>query len=138
MAGQRELFPGGLTQSQFKCLNRCSEESNLLHPDVLWRRAELHLQTAEKAAESNRLVNIRLAMAILDVIRQILDQWETLPERHRYWLAGAMFYFSSSNDDEPDFSSPIGFEDDTEVLNACLKFANLNHLCLKVENYDDV
>lgn len=138
MTEQRELFPAGLTQSQFKCLNRCADESNLLRAEILRQRSEQHLEIAKTAAESNRLINIRLAKAVLDVIRQILDQWETLPGPNRYWLGGAILYFSSGNDDEPDFSSPIGFEDDTEVLNACLKFANLSHLCLKVENYDDV
>lgn len=138
MTGQRELFPAGLTQSQFKCLDRCAGESKLLPPGELRQRSEQHLKNAETAAESNRLINIRLAKAILEVIRKILDQWETLPEHYRYWLCGAMLYFSSGNDDEPDFSSPIGFEDDTEVLNACLRFAKLDHLCLKVENFDDV
>lgn len=42
------------------------------------------------------------------------------------------------NDDEPDFTSPIGFEDDTEVLNACLRLAQLGALCLHPEDYDDV
>jgi hypothetical protein len=47
-------------------------------------------------------------------------------------------YFASCDDDEPDLSSPIGFEDDTEILNACLRFASLDDLCLKVEDYDSV
>ena len=41
-----------------------------------------------------------------------------------------------SEDDESDHLSPIGFEDDAEVLNACLRFANLPELCLKTEDYD--
>ena len=72
------------------------------------------------------------------VFEEVYLLWNGIPEAYAYWLKGAMLYFSSGNDDEPDFSSPIGFEDDTEVLNACLRYANLSHLCLKVENYDDV
>lgn len=54
----------------------------------------------------------------------------------RAWLAGAILYFAQSNDGEPDLTSPIGFEDDTEVLNACLRFAHLEALCLNPEDYD--
>ena len=138
MSDQRELHPSGLTRSQFGCLNQCAEEGAHLQPQEMLQKACQHLENATSAADANRLINIRLANAILEVIQKVCDQWGRLSDAHRYWLAGAMLYFSSGNDDEPDFSSPIGFEDDTEVLNACLRFANLSHLCLKVENYDDV
>ncbi len=83
------------------------------------------------------MINLRLATAIVEVIERVVGDWNSLPADARSWLAGAMHYFCKCNDDEPDFSSPIGFEDDTEVLNACLRFAKLNDLCLNVEDYDD-
>jgi uncharacterized membrane protein YkvA (DUF1232 family) len=138
MSDQRELHPSGLTRSQFGCLSQCAEDGVVLQPKDFLQKAQEHLKNATSAADTNRLINIRLANAILNVIQTVVDQWDQLSVPHRYWLAGAILYFSSGNDDEPDFSSPIGFEDDTEVLNACLRFANLSHLCLKVENYDDV
>ena len=138
MSDQRELHPSGLTRSQFGCLSQCAEDGVVLQPKDFLQKAQEHLKNATAAADTNRLINIRLAQAILEVNQKVFDQWDQLNEAHRYWLGGAMLYFSSGNDDEPDFSSPIGFEDDTEVLNACLRFANLSHLCLKVENYDDV
>ena len=138
MSDQRELHPSGLTRSQFGCLNQCAEEGAHLQPQEMLQKACQHLENAISASDTNCLINVRLAKAILDVIQMVVNQWDQLSGAHRYWLAGAMAYFSSGSDDEPDFSSPIGFEDDTEVLNACLRFANLSHLCLKVENYDDV
>lgn len=104
----------------------------------LLQKTSQHLETAASGAISNRLINVKLAQAISGVIEKVVESWESLPDNARYWLAGAIVYFTSGDDDEPDFSSPIGFEDDVEVLNACVKFANLNHLCLKVEDYDDV
>ncbi len=138
MAGQRELHPSRLTRSQRDCLVQCGADAEGLQPQELLQRTAQHLEATAGAAVANRLINIRLAKAIGGVIEQVVGQWAALPDNARYWLAGAILYFSSGNDDEPDFSSPIGFEDDTEVLNACLRYANLNHLCLKVENYDDV
>lgn len=48
-----------------------------------------------------------------------------------------MRYFATRNDNEPDFQSPLGFEDDAEILNACLKFIDRDDLCLNVEDYDN-
>ncbi len=64
--------------------------------------------------------------------------WETLAPNMRRWFAGAILHFASSDDDEPDFTSPIGFEDDAEVLNAFLRFAGYDDLCVNPEDYDDV
>jgi hypothetical protein len=47
-------------------------------------------------------------------------------------------YYANADDAEADLTSPIGFEDDVEVLNACLRFARLDELCLNPEDYDDV
>lgn len=138
MTRQRELHPTGLPRSQFECLVKCADDGAEMLPEQLLRGIAQHLQNADSASQRNRLINVKLARAIGDAIQQVIAQWESIADDARYWLTGAVLYFSSSNDDEPDFSSPIGFEDDTEVLNACLRFANLNHLCLKVENYDNV
>ena len=59
-----------------------------------------------------------------------------LADASQFWLRAAIYYFAH-DDDEPDFSSPIGFEDDAEVLNACLRLAGRDDLCLKPEDYDD-
>jgi uncharacterized membrane protein YkvA (DUF1232 family) len=45
---------------------------------------------------------------------------DDLTEASRYWLRAAMLYFVYSQDDEPDLSSQIGFEDDCEALSACI------------------
>lgn len=63
--------------------------------------------------------------------------WSYCSINARAWLSAAMLYFVSANDAEPDFSSPIGFEDDAEVLNACLKLAHLDELLVRPEDYDD-
>ena len=35
------------------------------------------------------------------------------------------------------FAHPVGFEDDTEVLNGCLRLAGPDELCLAPEDYGD-
>jgi uncharacterized membrane protein YkvA (DUF1232 family) len=110
-----------------------------LSPKELGALASAHVVAASEANRRNALVNLRLAQAIANVIEQILSGWDNLESRQIHWLAGAILYFSRSSDvDEPDFGSPIGFEDDAEILNACLRIAGLEHLAINPEDYDDV
>jgi hypothetical protein len=84
------------------------------------------------------MINLRLARALGNAINKVLDSWDSLENPKRYWLAGAFLYFSKGDDDEPDFASPIGFEDDAEILNACLIYAGLDELCVNPEDYDEI
>lgn len=88
------------------------------------------------AFRKNPLINLRLATAICDRLENVAGTWDDLSPEARFWLGGAIIYFTISDDDESDHLSPIGFEDDAEVLNACLQLANLPELCLKIEDYD--
>ena len=134
-----QVNPGqfGLSRDQLGRLSRLAEQAAVNSPNELIRLVRDHLEDTRAAYNTNRVVNLRLATAIFETIEKVISQWDSLTAEHRDWLTRAFLYFASSDDDEPDFQSPIGFEDDTEVLNACLRFAKLNDLCLSVEDYDD-
>lgn len=138
MVGQLGLVPQGLARSQLARLTEFADMAADLAATELLQRTQQHLDRTRAAHERNRLINVRLAEAISKTIEQVTDRWDSLPVDARKWLSGAIVYFSSCDDDEPDFHSPIGFEDDTEVLNACLRLAGLDALCLNPEDYDDV
>lgn len=138
MDDQLELHPSGLTRSQFNLLVQYSENVSSMSAAQLQQAADRHLSEVHLAYQSNRLVNVRMATAIRDTIEKVTSQWDELPPGALVWLAGAVLYFANSDDDEADLTSPIGFEDDVEVLNACLRFARLEELCLISEDYDDV
>lgn len=102
-------------------------------------QVERHVEEVRRAYETNRMVNIRLAEAICHCLRTAVDQWEQLPVEAHPWFRASMVYFVRCNeDDESDFTSPIGFEDDTEIINACLRMAGRDDLCLCPEDYDDI
>lgn len=138
MNEQYNLYPSGLTRFQLNQLSEYTHQAMFLTPAILLDKASSHLQQAVDAHQKKRLVNLRLATAIQDKIKKVLVDWDKLPEVARPWLAAAILYFSSNHDEEPDFASSIGFEDDLEVLNACLRFAQREDLCLNPEDYDDV
>lgn len=138
MDEQGHLFPTGLTRQQFRQLTDYSHQASQLTTTALQDALDQHLAATATAHAQNPMVNLRLATAIRDVLEHVLTNWDILTAESRTWLAGAILYFAHCDDDEPDFTSPIGFEDDTEVLNACLRLADLEALCLNPEDYDDV
>ena len=138
MTDQYHLCPTGLTHQQYQQLAVYTQQAAHLAVPALRQAVAYHLAAVATVHARNPLVNLRLATAIGEVMAQVLCGWEALAPAVRTWLAGAMLYFAQSDDDEPDFTSPIGFEDDVEVLNACLRLAQLEALCLHPEDYDDV
>ena len=136
MGEQLTFHPAGLTREQFRRLTEYADQGASRSVAELRAEVATHLSAAAAAFEHNSLVNVRLAQAIGDIITTVTGDWDKLPAAPRNWLAAAILYFAKSQDDIPDFTSPIGFDDDVEVLNACLRFANRPELCLKPKDYD--
>jgi hypothetical protein len=132
------IQPDGLTKRQLRHLADCTASAAGSSAQELRQSALDHLSSTVNAHRQNALINVRLARAICDRFETIADRWEQLTPTARAWLAGAVHYFVMSQDDESDHSSPIGFEDDAEVLNACVRLAGLPELCLKIQDYDHV
>jgi uncharacterized membrane protein YkvA (DUF1232 family) len=123
MAEQRTLFPAGLTRRLSRRLAEYARTAEGQSPADLLRQAEKHLEAVRIAHRRNAMINVRLAEAICGVIRTVVADWDSLPTPSHSWLRAAIYYFANCDDDQPDFTSPIGFEDDTEVLNACFRLA---------------
>lgn len=115
MGDQLSLYPTGLAQSQFERLTHYAAKATTQTPAQLLQEVQRHLEDARLAYVRNPLVNVRLATALCEVMTTTLKLWDSLAPHARYWLAGAFLYFARSDDEEPDFSSPIGFEDDAEI-----------------------
>lgn len=132
------FFPEGLTKQGFDFLSKCVEQVGETSICDLLKRAENHLEEAKNLkATTHPLINIVLAEAILDTLKKVVEEWDSIPKHARSWCLGMIQYFISSDDEEDDFDSPIGFEDDAEVVNACLKLAGREDLCINPEDYDD-
>ena len=130
--------PDGLVQKELSILKQCSDEAAEFSRKQLLQTAKEHLENVRRAHCKNVFVNARLAEALYDTFQAIDDQWEGLPDIGKPWLKGIIRYFSMSTDLEDDMTSPIGLEDDAEILNACLRFAGREDLCIDPEEFDDV
>lgn len=130
--------PIGLSLSQMRHLREHAKLGAGMSTEELAAEVTAHSERTEFAYKANRMVNVRLANALAKTMFECIGVWSDFDPKQRFWLSGAILYFARCNDDEPDFQSPIGFEDDAEVLNACLRFAGKCDWCLSVEDYDDV
>ena len=132
------FFPEGLPRNIFSILKNCADGIGQASLEQLLDEARNHLQIICNAHQVNRMVNYRLAQAIYSIIEMVVTKWDEIPEYSKYWFCGVIRYFSSMDDYENDIQSPLGLEDDVEVLNSCLRLAGLDQLVLNPEDFDDV
>jgi uncharacterized membrane protein YkvA (DUF1232 family) len=109
-----------------------------LSPIELLDQAKKYLEKIKMAYKKNVFINLKLAEAIFLNMQSVVERWDNLPPHCYPWLRGMMKYFTLPSDIESDFTSPIGFDDDVEIMNACLCHAGLEELCLNPEDFDDV
>ena len=64
------------------------------------------------------------------VFKELQKIWSSLNDQVQRNFKAAMYYFAISEDDEHDFTSFTGFDDDVEILNACLTYAELDHMLI--------
>ena len=133
-----DLFPEGLTQKELDILAKCSKEVANFQPEQLLDQAEGHLKRIRMLHSKNLYINVRLAEAIVGTFQNIFNDWENIPPHARSWCRGMVQYFCVSDDGEHDFFSPTGFKDDAEIMNACLKLAGREDLCINPEDFYDV
>ena len=133
-----DLSPEGLTQKEFETLTKCSKEVENFQAEQLLNQAEAHLKRIRMLHSKYLHINVRLAEAIVYTFQDIFNDWENIPPHARSWCRGMVQYFCVSDDDEHDFSSPLGFNDDAKIMNACLRLAGREDLCINPEDFDDV
>jgi len=93
-------------------------ESNLDELEAERGAIEAHIVRVRAAAEERDFVDLQLALRIADVLSALLDDASGYTARERALLRGAVRYFCQHDDMSGDLTSPTGFEDDAEVLNA--------------------
>lgn len=133
MAEQSPLFPAALPGRISQRLGDYAYAAGDLSVPELLAHAEAHLEAIRAAHRAHAAVNLRLAEAICAAIRSVVADWKTLSPIARHWLQAAMYYFVHSNDDQHDVASRAGLQDDADVLNACLRLAGREDLCVRVE-----
>ena len=126
------FFPSELAGNVFSILDNCQRKAENIPLELLLSEAREHLEQAHQAHARNGVVNVRIAEAIYNVFEVIVADWDNIPFQAQTWCKGMISYFSLKDDDEDDFNSLIGFDDDVEVVNSCLVIARREDLSIKL------
>ncbi|MCB9676094.1 MAG: hypothetical protein H6737_13320 [Alphaproteobacteria bacterium] len=88
--------------------------------DALRARVEAHVAAARKASQEGAPVDVRRAERIAEVCNTLLAGMESLSSSDQSLVKAACLYFADADDDEDDFQSMVGLEDDVQVLHYVL------------------
>jgi hypothetical protein len=123
------LRPDGLNPTQLDRLQEHAQRGQLIAPEKLLRNACEYLDEVRQAHQADTGVDLVVAEQIVHVLSRVVADWHTFTPAQQSWLRGALRYFAVSGDDLPDLQRG-GFQDDLEVLNACLVFVRREDLLL--------
>jgi hypothetical protein len=98
---------------------------------VLRKRVEAHVLAARAAAASGGPVDLPRAEQLGKTCLALLDDFPNLAEDNRRLVQGACLYFADEGDDEDDFQSVMGLEDDVIIANYVL--AQLGRVDLRID-----
>lgn len=101
----------------------------LADPDDLRRRVTAYIARVRSVAAGVPEVDLDRAERVARICLALLDDWPTLAPEQRGWVQAACGYFVRAEDDEDDFVSVVGFDDDDEVVDHVL--ANLRRTDLR-------
>lgn len=87
----------------------------------LTRRLTQHLRVVRAAAQENEFLDLPLAEKLHARLGDALGRWTDYDAEQRDVLARAVAYLVRTNDEEDDLRSPVGFDDDAEVVDAALR-----------------
>ena len=86
---------------------------------------------AKKSLNDNEFIDIDSAALLTEVSHYLISQFDNLSEDDKRYVVAAIYYFVESDDEEHDFNSMFGFEDDIEVMNYVLE--KIGHTHKKIE-----
>ena len=89
---------------------------------LLSNKVDEHLSSAKEALSDNEFVDIKAGESLARVSHYLIEKLSGLSNEHRQLAVAAIYYFIESDDEEHDFDSILGFDDDIEVMNRVLNY----------------
>lgn len=92
-----------------------------------------YVEKIVKAQRKNEFLNADLARKISETCIYLLDSYTKYPKDQKALISGAVKYFLLCGDQDSDIGSPLGFDDDAEVLNYVLNKIGRKDLLIDIE-----
>ena len=127
----RELVDN-LNEKYYKTFTQLISESKRYKAKYLFEACSQHADHALEKSKESPIIDFESAEKLAAVFKTLEEKWPTLNEKIQDNFKAAMYYFAISEDEEDDFTSFTGFDDDVEILNACLKYAEIDDLIIEL------
>ena len=88
------FHPDSLSESQLDRLSQCAGEAETIPVAELLLAARQHLERTHIAHTANRLINVRLAAAIVGVLEELAGCCNSLKVNEIWWVKWARHYFA--------------------------------------------
>ncbi|MES5265446.1 hypothetical protein [Priestia megaterium] len=103
-----------------------------ISPNILKQQVNRYLERIEAEISHNEFINLPLAKRIVEVSLDLLNVYDQHSKEEQEFIHSAIHYFLNANDDEEDLYSPLGFDDDAEIINECLRLLNKENLTIDI------
>ena len=121
-----------LNKKYYETLLLIINKSQKYEVEHLFDACTQHANHALEKFKENPLIDFDTAEKIAVTFKELETKWPAIDHKAQEYFKAAMYYFAISEDDEHDFASFTGFDDDVEILNACLKFAELDDMIIEL------
>jgi uncharacterized membrane protein YkvA (DUF1232 family) len=102
------------------------------NPILLKQSLEKYIEKIKEETMSNEFINVELANKIKNVCLVLIEEYENVDNEKKKYIVATINYFVTANDDEEDLFSPLGFDDDADVLNECLYLIDKKELTVEL------
>jgi hypothetical protein len=128
----REL-KDNLSAKYYETLTQIMRMSDKYEVTHLFEACTKHADYALEKFKENPIIDFEAAEKMAAAIKELEKRWDNLGETEQRNFKAAMYYFAISEDDEPDFTSFTGFDDDVAVLNACFIYAEMDEMVIELK-----
>ena len=91
-----------------------------------------YVNFAKQSLSTNEFIDISSAEKLAETSHFLISHFDNFTEEQKSLAVASIYYFVESDDEEHDFDSMFGFEDDIEVMNRILDKLELSEKKIEI------
>jgi len=91
-----------------------------------------YVSLAKKSLSKNEFIDIESAEKLAETSHFLISRFDKFTIEQKSLAVASIYYFVESDDDEHDFDSMFGFEDDVDVMNRILEKLELSEKKIEI------
>lgn len=93
-----------------------------------------YVDFAKQSLSHNEFIDIKSAERLAETSHFLISKLDSFNKEQKSLAVASIYYFVESDDDEHDFDSMFGFEDDIEVMNRVLEKLDLYEKKIEIKS----